>query len=107
MDFFIPNILAVQSLSGVAAQERRIITDSDIAVPAGTEFQKVYFEELVKRCYREEGNFESLAGVARVYYEEYFGVGGSTIKRWKINFSRYNISLNLEENGGRLTVKAA
>lgn len=107
MELFIPNILTVPKVLGVSTENRSNLTDSDISAPTGGEFQKIYFEELAKRCYKESGNFESLAGIARVHYEEYFGAGGSAIKRWRIHFSRYNVSLNLEENGGRLEVRAS
>lgn len=107
MELFIPNILAVPKTSAIAPESRGILTESDISAPAGSEFQKVYFEELAKRCYKEEGGFESLSRVARVHYEEYYGAGGASVKRWKIHFSKYNVSLNLEETGGKLIVKAS
>ena len=104
MELFIPNILAVARAENVSAETKPTIPHKDIFATGGKEFQKIYFEELVRNHYNESKNFAALSNVARVYHEEYFGAGGSTVKRWKINFPQYNVSLNVEDQGDNLLV---
>ncbi len=108
MELFIPNILTVQPVPGPAPDRPGTLGPADISAPAGGEFRKVYFEELARRCYSENGNLDMLGAVARIHHEEYYGAGGGKVKRWRVFFSKYNVLVNIEEDaGGRLFVKAA
>lgn len=108
MELFIPNILAVQPVPQIEPDRPATLGAGDISAPAESEFRKVYFEELARRCYSENGNFDMLCAVARIHHEEYFGAGGGKIRRWRVFFSKYNILINIEEDaGGRIFVKAA
>ncbi len=108
MELFVPNILTVKPVNIVEADKQAVFKVDNISAPSDNYFKKIYFEELSKNCYIENGNFDSLLNVARIHHEEYFGAGGSKISRWKIYFTNYNILINIEEDeGGRLFVKAA
>ena len=106
MDLFIPYI-TVQPASPVNDSIETKSTYSITAVPKNSEFQKIYFEELARKCYEEDGNFNAVSNKARIYYEEYSGGGSIPLKRWKIYFSEYNILVNIEDNNGQLHIKAA
>lgn len=106
MDLFIPYI-TVQPASPVNDSIETKQTYNTMAVPQNSEFQKIYFEELARKCYEEDGNFNAISNMARIYYEEYYGVGSTPLKRWKIYFSKYNILVNIEDNNGQLHIKAA
>lgn len=108
MDLFLPNVLPVQAVFRPEAETLKTLKHEDISAPLGSEFRKVYFEELAKRCYRESGSLDELSAVARIHHEEYYGAGGGRIKRWRVFFCKYNVLVNIEEDaGGRLFVKAA
>lgn len=106
MDLFIPNIV-VQPIEPINDTVETKINYNTISVPQGSEFQKVYFEELMRKCYEEDGNFSAVSNMARIHYEEYYGAGSSPLKRWKIYFSKYNILVNIEDNNGKVQIKAA
>lgn len=106
MDLFIPYI-TVQPASPVNDSIETKSTYNTMAVPQNSEFQKIYFEELARKCYEEDGNFNAISNMARIHYEEYYGVGSAPLKRWKIYFSKYNILVNIEDNNGQLYIKAA
>lgn len=108
MELFIPNVLTVQPVFKAEADRPAILGAGDISAPAESEFRKVYFEELARRCYSENGNLDMLCAVARIHHEEYFGAGGGKIKRWRVFFSKYNVLVNIEEDArGCIHVKAA
>ena len=106
MDLFIPYI-TVQPASAVNDSIEPKINYNNISVPQNSEFQKVYFEELAKKCYEEDGNFNAVSNMARIHYEEYYGGGTQPLKRWKIYFTKYNILVNIEDNNGQVNIKAA
>ncbi len=107
MDLFIPYITrAVEPVNKVSENNTSHKYDN-ISVPSSGQFQKVYFEELARKCYEEEGSFESVSNIARVHYEEYYGAGSQRLKRWKLYFTKYNILVNIEDNNGILQIKAA
>ncbi len=107
MALFIPNIITVEPVHQIAQEQARVNMLNKAVVPQGTEFQKIYFEELTKKRYMEDGNLEGLSEIARIHQEEYYGFGGTHVKRFKIVFTEFNITINMEENFGRLVVKAA
>ncbi len=107
MDLFIPYVTrAVEPVNSVSENNNTYKYDN-ISVPSSSQFQKVYFEELARKCYEEEGNFEAVSNIARVHYEEYYGAGSQRLKRWKLYFTKYNILINIEDNNGILQIKAA
>ena len=106
MDLFIPHI-CIAPLSEVSNDKKSHINYTDIKVPEKSEFQKVYFEELARKCYEEEGSFKSISDIARIHYEEFYGAGSGGIKRWQVFFTKYNILINVEEKQGNLQIKAA
>ena len=107
MDLFIPFIATVEPANSVSNSSSSKLNYNNISVPANSTFQKVYFEELARKCYEENGDFEKISNIARIHYEEYYGAGSSRLKRWKLYFSKYGIVINIEENNGRLSIKAA
>lgn len=107
MELFIPNICAVQSMPPVCDKIEKNAEFKNINATQSSEFQKVYFEELAKKCYEDNGNFESISGMARIHYEESYGGGNIPLKRWKIFFSKYNILINIEDNNGNVHINAA
>lgn len=107
MELFVPNICTITPVEPVAESVRANLSYDNINVPSGSEFQKVFFEELARKCYNEEGSFDSISSIARIHYEEYYGGGSRSIKRWKIFFSKYNILVNIEDNNGIIQIKAA
>lgn len=108
MELFVPKIITVKPVNAVETDKQSVFKIDNINVPTDNYFKKIYFEELAKNCYKEKGNFDSLLHMARIHHEEYFGLGGSKVRRWKIFFSKYNILINIEEDeGGRLFVQAA
>ncbi len=108
MELFVPNILTVQQVSQVSADKHSIYNVSNIVPPADSLFKKVYFEELTKNCFKDNGNFDELQSIARIHYEEYFGVGSTKVKRWRVYYTQYNILVNIEEDEqGKIFVKAA
>ena len=106
MDLFIPFIATVEPANSVSDSSSSKLNYNNISVPANSTFQKVYFEELARKCYEENGDFEKISNIARIY-EEYYGAGSSRLKRWKLYFSKYGIVINIEENNGSLSIKAA
>lgn len=107
MDIFVPYIATVQPANAVTDSSSNKLSYENVAVPANTAFQKIYFEELARKCYEESGDFEKISNIARIHYEEYYGAGSSRLKRWKLYFSKYGIVINIEENNGSLSIKAA
>lgn len=112
MDLFIPAITVqpinvVKAIDAVNDSIDSINNYNSINVPSNNEFQKVYFEELARKCYEDNGNFNAISNMARIHYEEYYGIGSIPLKRWKIYFSKYNILVNIEDNNGKLQIKAA
>lgn len=107
MDLFIPFIATVEPANSVSDSSSSKLNYNNISVPANSTFQKVYFEELTRKCYEENGDFEKISSIARIHYEEYYGAGSSRLKRWKLYFSKYGIVINIEENNGSLSIKAA
>ena len=107
MDLFIPNICVAPSAEVSTNINTNHMNVTETSVPQGHEFQKIYFEELARRCYVEDGSFDSIAKFARIHYEEVYGIGSRRIKRWKIYFSKYNILVNIEDDEGRLQIRAA
>ena len=102
MDLFIPYI-TVQPVSPVNDSIETKPDYNTTAVSQNSEFQKIYFEELARKYYEEDGNFNAISNIARIHYEEYYGGGSTPLKRWKIYFSKYNVLVNIEE----LHIKAA
>ncbi len=107
MDLFIPYIATVEPAAPVADSKNSILNYSNLSVPAQNSFQKVYFEELARKCYEENGNFDNISNMARIHYEEYYGAGSTRVRRWKLYFFQYGIVINIEENNGSLLIKAA
>lgn len=107
MDLFIPFIATVEPANSIADSSNSKSSFNNISVPANSTFQKVYFEELSRKCYEENGNFDSISNIARIHYEEYYGAGSQKLKRWKLFFAQYGIVINIEENNGSLSIKAA
>ena len=106
MDLFIPYI-TVQPVSPVNDSIETKPDYNTTAVSQNSEFQKIYFEELARKYYEEDGNFNAISNIARIHYEEYYGGGSTPLKRWKIYFSKYNLLVNIEDNNGQLHIKAA
>ena len=90
MDLFIPYI-TVQPVSPVNDSIETKPDYNTTAVSQNSEFQKIYFEELARKYYEEDGNFNAISNIARIHYEEYYGGGSTPLKRWKIYFSKYNV----------------
>ena len=90
MDLFIPYI-TVQPVSTVNDSIETKPDYNTTAVSQNSEFQKIYFEELARKYYEEDGNFNAISNIARIHYEEYYGGGSTPLKRWKIYFSKYKI----------------
>ncbi len=105
MDLFIPYI-TVQPVSPVNDSIETKPDYNTTAVSQNSEFQKIYFEELARKYYEEDGNFNAISNIARIHYEEYYGGGSTPLKRWKIYFSKYNVLVNIEDNNGQLHIKA-
>ena len=51
MDLFIPYIATVEPAAPVADSKNSILNYSNLSVPAQNSFQKVYFEELARKCW--------------------------------------------------------
>ena len=92
MDLFIPYI-TVQPVSPVNDSIATNQTYETIAVPQNSEFQKIYFEELARKCYEENGNFNAVSNMARIHYEEYYGAGSKPLKRWKLYQASFLITM--------------
>ncbi len=107
MALFIPNVLRVENIHSIAYNNQHINDVFKGEVPKGTEFQKVYFAELAKKYYMQDGNLEALLDVARVFQEEHYGAGGTNYKRFRVVFKDYNITVFMEEVQGKLIVKSA
>ncbi len=80
MDLFIPYI-TVQPVSPVNDSIETKPDYNTTAVSQNSEFQKIYFEELARKYYEEDGNFNAISNIARIHYEEYYGGGYRCGKR--------------------------
>lgn len=65
MDLFIPYI-TVQPASPVNDSIETKPAYNTMVVPQNSEFQKIYFEELARKCYEEDSNFNAISSMARI-----------------------------------------
>lgn len=107
MDLFVPYITTACEPANSVSDSKNTYKYDNISVPTSSQFQKVYFEELARKCYEDNGSFEAISNMARVHYEEYYGAGSQRLKRWKLYFAKYNILINIEDNNGTLNINAA
>lgn len=113
MQFLLPSVHSVGEVPAVGAVKRK---PHPAAFGAGNsqtdnaDFRRLYLEQLTRSFYMENGD---ITGIARLAEAEVTEVSvrrenGSNraSKRFRVFFSEYNISVILEDSGGRIFANA-